>query len=133
MTMTRSTSSSAPAALAADIVLVIVFAALGLASHEGAVDPAGLVRVAWPFAVALLAGWLALRVWTDPSAPVRKGLPLWAMTALGGLALRVITGGGAAIPFVVVTAIVLLVFLVGWRLAVHALRSARARRRPSAQ
>lgn len=126
--MARS-SSSALLALAVDVVLVVVFGALGLASHEGAVDAAGLLRVAWPFVVALLAGWLALRVWTDPAAPVRKGLPLWGMTALGGLALRVVTGGGAAIPFVVVTAIVLLAFLVGWRLIARAVRAGRSRAR----
>ncbi|MGW9111957.1 DUF3054 domain-containing protein [Microbacterium sp. NPDC055683] len=104
-------------AAVADLLVVLVFAALGLASHDGAVDAAALVRVAWPFAVALAAGWALARAWRRPLALVRTGLVLWAATAVVGLGLRVLTGGGAAPAFVVVTAVVLLVLLVGWRLA----------------
>ncbi|WP_105566280.1 DUF3054 domain-containing protein [Microbacterium halophytorum] len=111
-----------------DAVLVVAFAAIGMVQHHGGFDAAGLAVVAWPFLVALVAGWAVSLAWRAPWGPVRVGLPVWAVTVVGGLLLRAATGGGTATAFVIVTAVTLLVLLVGWRLIALPIRAARRSR-----
>lgn len=99
-------------------MLVIVFAAIGRATHDGDVlGPfgSGLATTAWPFLVALLVGWLVTRAWRGPLAIVRTGLPVWAVTVILGMVLRALSGQGVAVAFVIVAAITLALFLLGWR------------------
>ncbi len=105
------------ASFAADLVLVVVFAAIGRASHDEPVL-SGLWTTSWPFLVGLAAGWLVTLAWRAPAAPVRTGLGVWAVTVIGGMLLRAASGQGVAVAFVVVASITLLVFLGGWRLVV---------------
>ncbi|OCG74594.1 DUF3054 domain-containing protein [Microbacterium sediminis] len=116
-----------PAALAIDAVLVIAFAAIGMVQHHGGFTAGGLIGTAWPFLAALAVGWLVALAWRAPARPLRTGLPVWAVTVAGGMILRAVTGGGTAVAFVIVAAVTLLVFLVGWRLI--AALVARTRRR----
>ncbi|MDX2375221.1 DUF3054 domain-containing protein [Microbacterium sp. LRZ72] len=114
----RSRPRVAALAFAADAVLVVVFAAIGRASHEqGVLGPggSGLVQTSWPFVVALVLGWLAASGWRRPLAPVRTGIPIWIVTVAGGMLLRAVSGQGTALAFVIVAAVTLLVLLVGWR------------------
>jgi len=97
-----------------DLGCVVGFAAVGRASHDEDVLT-GLLITAWPFVVALAAGWVVLLAWRRPTAPIRTGVGVWAVTVAGGMLLRGLTGGGTAVPFVLVTTGVLLVLLVGWR------------------
>lgn len=124
----RRARGVAVAALALDALLVLLFTAVGRASHADDVL-AGLAQTAWPFLLALGVGWLASRAWRAPASPVRTGLPLWAVTVVGGVALRAVSGQGAPVGFVVVTALVLLVLLVGWRLVAALVVRSRARAR----
>jgi len=114
-------------ALAMDVFLVLVFAAIGRASHGGGVIE-GLLMTAWPFLAGLALGWLLTLAWRAPVAPVRTGLGVWVVTVLGGMLLRAATGQGTAAAFVIVAAITLLVLLVGWRVVATLI----ARRRRSA-
>ncbi|MFH8249204.1 DUF3054 domain-containing protein [Microbacterium sp. B2969] len=100
--------------LAIDAVLVVVFAAIGRASHDESVFP-GLAITAWPFLAGLALGWLLTRGWLAPTAPLRTGLPVWAVTLAGGMLLRAVSGQGVAIAFIIVAGMVLFAFLVGWR------------------
>ena len=75
-------------ALVVDLAFVLVFVLIGRSSHAEAVDPLGVLTTTWPFAVGLVVGVL----------------------------LRVASGQGIEPSFVVVTAVVLGVLLVGWRL-----------------
>lgn len=105
-------------ALLVDVVLVVVFAAIGRATHDGGVlgpGGSGLATTAWPFLAGLLLGWLVSRGWQRPGAPLRTGLPVWAVTLVAGMLLRALSGQGVAIAFVVVAGLTLLLFLVGWR------------------
>jgi hypothetical protein len=115
-------------ALGADVVLVLVFAAIGRASHGEAVLP-GLFQTAWPFLAGLVLGWLISLAWRAPLAPLRTGLPVWAVTVAGGMVLRAVSGQGVLLAFVIVASIVLLVFLVGWRAAARVLTGLVSRRR----
>jgi len=109
---------SAVLALLLDVVLVVVFAAIGRATHDGDILGAGgsgLATTAWPFLAGLLLGWVVSLGWRRPAAPLRTGLPVWAVTLVAGMLLRALSGQGVAVAFVIVAGITLLLFLVGWR------------------
>ncbi|WP_194410797.1 DUF3054 domain-containing protein [Microbacterium cremeum] len=114
-------------ALAIDVFLVLVFAAIGRASHGE--ELSGILVTAWPFLVGLAAGWLVTLAWRAPAAPVRTGLGVWAVTVAGGMLLRAATGEGTAFAFIVVATVTLLVLLVGWRIVAALLRRRRRPRR----
>jgi Kef-type K+ transport system membrane component KefB len=114
-------------AIVLDIVLVLLFALIGRASHgENAL--AGLFVTAWPFLAGAFVGWLVGRVWRAPFAPWRGGLWVWGGALLLGMVLRVASGQGIAVSFIIVAAIVLFVFLVGWRLIASLVGRGRASR-----
>ncbi|WP_413767672.1 DUF3054 domain-containing protein [Rhodococcus pyridinivorans] len=113
-------------ALAVDVVLVVVFAALGRSSHDEVLDLVGLAGTAWPFLGGLTVGWF-LTAWLyrdkfDAFAAVPTGLLVWVSTLVVGMLLRAVTGQGTATAFIVVATIFLGVFLVGWRLVVRAVQ-----------
>ena len=99
-----------------DAVLVVVFAAIGRASHQEGDAVLGILGTAWPFLLGTVVGWLVVRVWRAPTRLVPQGLAVWVATVAVGVGLRVVTGGGGApVSFVIVTTVVLAVFLLGWR------------------
>lgn len=115
----RPSGAVVAGSLGLDAVLVVGFAAAGRASHESGVlgeGGMGLLTTAWPFLVALAAGWIFSPAWRAPLAPLRTGMPVWAVTVIGGMLLRAVSGQGTAVPFIVVATLTLLALLVGWRL-----------------
>lgn len=117
-------------AVIVDIVLVLVFAAIGRASHDE--DAGGFLLTAWPFLIALVVGHLLAALL--PGRPRRPwsilwGVVVWIATVAGGMLIRVLSGDTAEVPFIIVATIVLGVFLVGWRAITALLR----RRRSAAQ
>lgn len=111
-----------------DAALVVIFAAIGRASHSEDVL-LGLWTTAWPFLAALVLAWPITLAWRAPSAPARTGIPVWAITVAGGMALRALVGQGVQVAFVIVAATTLLILLVGWRLVWALIRRSRARTR----
>ncbi len=111
----------------ADVVCVVAFAAIGRLSHAEGLDPAGLAGTAWPFLVGVTAGELAALLRGHPRS-LSSGLLVWAGAVGIGMLLRGFSGGGVELSFVIVTAVVLAVFLLGWR-ALAGLRERAARRR----
>lgn len=112
--------------IAIDAALVLVFAVIGRASHGSELTFGGIAQTALPFLVAvvlgsLLGSRLGGGVWW------RSGLITWAVTVVLGIALRLLGGETAQVAFVVVTAVVLALFLIGWRLIAELAR----RRRPA--
>ena len=75
-------------ALLLDVVFVVVFAAVGWVVVRA-------LRRAWPLEVS-------------------PGVTVWFATVLVGLVLRRATGQGTAASFVLVAAVVLALFLLGW-------------------
>lgn len=104
------------AAFAADVVLVVVFAATGRSSHDEALSVGGVAGTAWPFLVGLVAGWLIATAITH-RFPLRwrTAWPVWVMTVAVGMVLRAATGAGTATAFVIVATVTLGVLLIGWR------------------
>jgi Protein of unknown function (DUF3054) len=103
-------------ALLADVFLVLVFVVIGRASHHAG-DGAGVAGTAWPFLAGLAIGEVATRAWRRPVALWPTGVGVWLATVGAGQLLRVISGQGADVAFIIVSAAFLGLFLLGWRLA----------------
>ncbi|MGW9627751.1 DUF3054 domain-containing protein [Microbacterium sp. NPDC055521] len=104
-------------AVIVDAVFVLVFAAIGRASHDE--NPLGFLLTAWPFLIALLIGHgLAAFVPARPRRPwtLGWGVIVWIVTVAGGMLLRIATGDTAETPFIIVASLVLAALLLGWRL-----------------
>lgn len=104
---------------------ILGFSLAGLSTHDGAWS--GVLRVAWPFLAVLLVVHVVA-----PSSMSRVrawpfGVVLWVLVTAGGLALRGLTGGGTAFAFMAVTAGVLALLLIGWRLVAALLTRGRQR------
>jgi hypothetical protein len=113
-----------------DLVSVLVFAAIGRASHREDVGPAGLATTAWPFAAGWLVGWvlvLLVRLTRERPLGLAAGVLVWVPTVVLGMVLRTATGAGVQTSFVVVATVVLAVFLLGWRGVVTLARRSRRR------
>jgi peptidoglycan/LPS O-acetylase OafA/YrhL len=110
-----------------DVVLVLLFAAIGRASHDHGVSPSGVLQTAWPFLIGALVGWCAARAWKAPHRVVPTGIIVWACTLVVGMILRVATGGGFAVSFLIVAGLFLALVLLGSR----ALVGLAARRSPA--
>jgi Protein of unknown function (DUF3054) len=116
---------SRPAALACDLLAVVVFVLLGRRSHDEGSAVAGTIATAWPFVAGALVGEgvvvLARRRADSPAA----GAIVTAGTVVIGMGLRRLAGGTPA-SFVVVATTFLAVFIMGWRLAARLLARRRA-------
>lgn len=111
--------SRAVRALAADLLAVLVFAAIGRRSHAEGLTALGVAVTAWPFAAGTFIGWAGFRGWRAPTSVLTTGVPVWLATVAVGMLLRRVTGEGTAASFVVVATVVLAVLLLGWRAAVR--------------
>lgn len=104
-------------ALAADVVAVVVFAAVGRLTHErgdGVGELLGLLATAAPFLAGLAAAWATPVVRAAP-AGLRAGGAVLAGTVVVGLLLRAAFTGRLPPSFALVTALTLAVLLLGWR------------------
>jgi hypothetical protein len=109
-------------ALFADVACVVVFAAIGRASHDESDGLLSVWATAWPFLAGCVLGWLASRAWRAPLAMMPTGVAVWLSAVIAGMVLRALTGAGTAVSFVVVASLVLALFIIGWRLLVAARR-----------
>ncbi|GAA1829635.1 DUF3054 domain-containing protein [Pseudonocardia ailaonensis] len=117
-------------ALAADVVAVVVFAAIGRASHEEADSLVGLAATAAPFLAGLVAAWATPWVRARPASVAAGGIVL-AGTAVIGLLLRFAFLDRLPLSFAIVATVSLAVLLLGWR-GLAALVALRSRRRTPA-
>jgi peptidoglycan/LPS O-acetylase OafA/YrhL len=120
-----SLTAVAAAAGVADLVLILVFAAVGRDAHQRGDVVSGVLLTAWPFLAGAAAGWLAARAWRDPLSVRRSGLAVWLGSLVGGMLLRAVTGQTVVLPFVIVALLSLGVLLVGYRLIIAGVRRRR--------
>jgi len=132
-------------ALVVDVVAVVLFVVIGRASHRHGESVQGVASTAWPFALGLCAGWVALAALgrargRSPKAPAgpsagasaASGAVVCAATVAVGMTARVLAGQGTAPAFVGVATGFLGALMVGGRLALAAAErrgASRARRR----
>ncbi|WP_427007528.1 DUF3054 domain-containing protein [Pseudarthrobacter sp. H2] len=105
-------------AAAADLALILAFAAIGRDAHQRGEVITGVLATAWPFLAGAAVSWLALRVWRAPLAPWPAGVVVWLGTVAVGMLLRAATGQSVVLPFIIVALLSLAVFLLGYRLVV---------------
>ncbi|KAA0019392.1 DUF3054 domain-containing protein [Antrihabitans cavernicola] len=119
-------------AIAADVVLVLIFCAIGRRSHDEGGAITGLLHTAWPFLGGLAVGWAsALALYKDKftaDSIFPTGVVVWLSTLVIGMVLRVISGQGTAFSFIIVAGVVLAAFLVGWRAIYRQVEERRALR-----
>jgi hypothetical protein len=101
-------------AFAADVIAVVVFAAVGRISHAEAESLSGLLATAAPFLIGLVASWATPVVRAHPVG-IRAGAVVLAGTAVLGLLLRAAFTSRLPLSFAVVTIVSLAVLLIGWR------------------
>lgn len=106
-----------PIAVAADAVAILVFAAIGRANHHESTGTPGIWHTAWPFLLGAALGLAATAYARISPLSLRAGVRVWIWTLVIGMVVRAASGAGTAIAFVIVAAIVLAGFLVGWRAA----------------
>jgi hypothetical protein len=103
-------------ALLVDVAVVVLFVVLGRGSHDEGEAVWGTFKVAAPFLIGLGIGWLTGSRWWGHPVKLGYGVWLWAWTLAAGMVLRrVVFDRGVAFSFIVVAAIFLSLFLVGWR------------------
>ncbi|OZC51130.1 DUF3054 domain-containing protein [Rhodococcoides fascians A21d2] len=102
-----------------DLLMVLLFAAIGRRSHAEATALSGLLHTAWPFVVGAAIGWTVTfalyRNKFDAFLIVPTGIVVWVMTVALGMVLRAVTGQGTAGSFIVVATLSTAVLLLGWR------------------
>jgi hypothetical protein len=113
-----------------DLVLVLLFAAIGRVSHGEDLGPAGMARTAGPFLVGWLVGWVLVALVPSTRSRPRSllaGVLVWVAVVVVGMVVRHAVGDGVQTSFVVVTTIVVAVFLLGWRAVAALVGRGRAR------
>lgn len=106
-------------AFVVDLICVVAFAAGGKSAHDDSSTWWVILRIAWPYALACLLGWVfVLRRHWDPWQWRPAGVTVLAWTYVLGMVVRVISGRGIAIGFLIVAIIFLTVTMLGWRLLV---------------
>lgn len=103
------------AAIVADLALVVVFVIIGRASHAQPLDFDGIQRTALPFLAGTLMAWIGFMLKKHSGLTLMNGVFVWAMTLVLGILFRLLLGDTAEFGFVIVAALVLAAFLIGWR------------------
>ena len=114
--MTTHTVRPATVTLAAgaDVLAVLVFAAVGRGSHAEVMNPQGVLVTALPFLLGLFVGWLAGRAWREPLRWL-IGVAVWLGAVVVGLGVRAAVTHRLPLTFVLVAAASMALFLLGWR------------------
>ena len=111
----RRRADSWAIAIAGDAIAIVVFAVIGRANHDESTGLNGVWHTAWPFLLGAALGLAATAYARVSPTAVRSGIRVWVWTLVIGMVVRAATGAGTAIAFVIVAAIVLAVFIIGWR------------------
>ncbi|MFJ5957259.1 DUF3054 domain-containing protein [Paenarthrobacter sp. NPDC092416] len=117
-------------AATADLVLILVFAAIGRDAHARGDIITGAFVTAWPFLAGGAVAWALARVWRSPLRVWPSGVCVWIGAVVIGMLLRAATGQTVVLAFIIVALISLGVFLLGYRaLAALVLRLSRKQQR----
>ncbi len=99
----------------ADAASIMIFVAIGRKNHDEGQAASGIFRVAAPFLLALLAGWVIARMWKEPLSQ-RSGVLISLTTIVLGMLLRnIVFDDGTATAFIIVATVFLGTLLNGWR------------------
>lgn len=98
-----------------DVAWLVVFAAIGRASHDEGVTAVGVAAVAWPFVAGYAVGVLVTGLRRTPRS-LGRALPTWLIAVAVAMAIRtVLEGALPPISFIVVALAFSGAGLLGWR------------------
>jgi len=100
----------------ADAASIVIFVDIGRKNHDEGEAASGIFRVAAPFLLALLVGWVIAQAWKEPLSQ-RSGVLISLTTIVLGMLLRnIVFDDGTATAFIIVATVFLGTLLNGWRL-----------------
>ncbi len=100
-----------------DLVVVVVFVAIGRHTHDRHSSFNDFLRILWPFALSVLLASLVVRRTMKAKTAVAQGAVIAIVTTAVAMALRVLSGQGTAIAFIIVSLVFLGAAMIGWRWA----------------
>jgi hypothetical protein len=109
-----------------DLVVVIIFVAIGRSVHTDGRSVTGLVSTSWPFVIGLGLGSLGRRSRAETTPTVARGIPTVIITVTVGMVLRVLSGQGTALAFIGVALGFLGLGMLGWRAVLSTIVRSRA-------
>lgn len=98
-----------------DLVIVVVFVAIGRSTHNHGLKPSGMISTLWPFVLGLGLGWIQIIRRRRSGATLRSGLEIGVVTVTVGMIARVIAGQGTAVAFIIVALVFLVGLMLVWR------------------
>ncbi|HUV57230.1 MAG TPA: DUF3054 domain-containing protein [Acidimicrobiales bacterium] len=101
----------------ADVLVILVFVAIGRNTHDHGVSATGLASTMWPFVAGLIIAWSVMIFRHRSGSSLSEGLVIAVMTVAVGMVVRVLAGQGTALAFIVVALLFLSALMGGWRLA----------------
>jgi hypothetical protein len=111
-----------------DLLALLVFALVGLASHDEGLTTTGLARTWLPIAGCYTLAALVVRAWTRPG--IWRTACAWLLGVAGGVLVRALLLGrpldGDQLQLLAVALAVTLVLLLAWRTAESLVRRRRA-------
>lgn len=111
-----------------DLVVVVVFVAIGRSAHAEDNALVGFFGTAAPFLIAVVIGWAAVVAMRVPPESMRAGTVVWLSTWGIALVLRATAfQDGTAWAFVIVAGVTLALGLLGWRAVVAGVSRGRPR------
>lgn len=108
--------------VAADLVVVLVFVAIGRSIHGHGDGWRGLVSTTWPFATGVALGWLVIARQRRNGESMRDGAVVCLVTVVVGMVVRVVAGQGTAAAFIAVATGFFGASMIGWRLVLSEIR-----------
>jgi hypothetical protein len=110
---------SLAAVVGADFVVVALYVTVGRLSHDEGLSAGGLLHTGWPFLVGLAGGYVGVLLSRWPALALRAGAVVSVKTVIIGLVLRYgVARDGTPLPYVIVTAVVLIGLTLAWRAVV---------------
>src|SRR5665647_149439 len=100
---------------AIDVVIILLFVAIGRSVHDHGVNLAGMASTTWPFACGLVVAWLGLAARRRSGVSLSDGAIASVLTVLVAMVLRAASGQGIAVAFVFVALAFLGASMLGWR------------------
>jgi FtsH-binding integral membrane protein len=112
-------------AIFVDLLIVLVFVAIGRSVHDHGVNLVGMLSTAWPFVTGLVLGWIIVSKRHHSGSSLLDGSTICVVTVFVGMVLRVVAGQRTAAAFVLVALCFLGASMLGWRFAVDLRRRLR--------
>ena len=111
-----------------DLIVVLVFVAIGRSAHAEGNAVVGFLGTAAPFVIAVVIGWAGVLTLRLPPESMRAGAMIWLVAWGIGLVLRAtVFAAGTAWAFVIVAGLSLALGLLGWRAVVAGVSRGRPR------